>query len=372
MSRVIPVVGICLVIGAMAMTVTPVAAQAEQSVVVTPATSNAEVGETIQYDIVLNGADGGVGAYEFTATVSNPDVATITEVSLNGEPSLKEISHTESGNSVDVKAALADTKQTGDITLASISIEADEPGRTDLNINDLAVGNEEGFSYEPTVAKGEMTVLSTSERTLAVTPLSESVNTDEETTANVALTDAIRGVGAYDFTLSISDSSVAEITDVSLTGTPKFQDIEFADNNDSVEVQVAAADTKQTGEVVIAAITITGNSAGETTLDLEMEAIGDEKGYEYPVSSVIDSELTVEDNSVALPPITDREPTDVDSDGTYEDLNGDGEATVTDIQLLYTERNSDVLQSNPKAVDFNEDGSFDVADIQALYEKVTS
>lgn len=372
MHRVIPpLVGFCLVIAAMTMAISPVAAQAEPELVVTPETSNAEVGETIEYDVVLERVDRGVGAYEFTAAVSNPDVATITDVSLNGEPDLTDINYSEDGDSVDIRAALANTRESGDITLVTISVQAETPGTTDLSLSGVAVGDEEGYGYEPTVLNGEMTVLSPSEQTLAVSPSENTVDVSEDTTANVVLENAVRGVGAYNLTISVGDSSVAKITDISLAGGPEFQNVKYGKNNQSVQVRVAAADTKQTGDVVIAAVTLTGVDTGSTSIDLDKEVVGDERGYEYLINSVVDGELTVDDGSSALPSFGEGEPADLDSDGLYEDLNGDGEATVTDVQLLYTERNSDALNSNPEAVDFNQDGSFDVVDIQALFDEVT-
>lgn len=60
-------------------------------------------------------------------------------------------------------------------------------------------------------------------------------------------------------------------------------------------------------------------------------------------------------------------PTDVDGDGAFEDITGDGEFDVVDVQTLFTSRNSPGIQNNAEAYDFNEDGSFSVADIQTLF-----
>ena len=68
----------------------------------------------------------------------------------------------------------------------------------------------------------------------------------------------------------------------------------------------------------------------------------------------------------------DGEPaSDLDGDGTYEDVNGDGSFTVSDVQALFANQNSDAVQNNPASLDFNGDGSFTVSDVQALFARLS-
>ena len=62
--------------------------------------------------------------------------------------------------------------------------------------------------------------------------------------------------------------------------------------------------------------------------------------------------------------------TDTDGDGALEDVNGDGAATVIDVQALFANRNSVAVQNNPSLFDFNGDGEVNVIDIQALFTEV--
>ncbi|WP_152422953.1 dockerin type I domain-containing protein [Halorubrum kocurii] len=57
--------------------------------------------------------------------------------------------------------------------------------------------------------------------------------------------------------------------------------------------------------------------------------------------------------------------TDPDGDGVYEDVNGDGDATVSDVQALFA--NQDTASQYPTAFDFNGDGETTVLDVQALF-----
>lgn len=58
---------------------------------------------------------------------------------------------------------------------------------------------------------------------------------------------------------------------------------------------------------------------------------------------------------------------DLDEDGLYEDVNGDGAFTIVDVQALFANLDSDAVQNNPSKFDFNGDGKVDVTDVQALY-----
>lgn len=55
----------------------------------------------------------------------------------------------------------------------------------------------------------------------------------------------------------------------------------------------------------------------------------------------------------------------------YEDINGNGELDVTDIQALYANKDATVVQSNTEAFDFNNDGNVDILDVQALFYEHT-
>jgi len=64
------------------------------------------------------------------------------------------------------------------------------------------------------------------------------------------------------------------------------------------------------------------------------------------------------------------QPTDPDGGGLYDDINGDGESDVVDVQALFSNLDDEAIQSNPSAFDFNGDGSVDVVDVQKLFNEV--
>jgi PKD repeat protein len=59
---------------------------------------------------------------------------------------------------------------------------------------------------------------------------------------------------------------------------------------------------------------------------------------------------------------------DLDGDGVYEDVNGDGEFTIVDVNALFQNYQSQAVQDNVDLFDFNGDGSVDIVDVNALFQ----
>jgi hypothetical protein len=68
------------------------------------------------------------------------------------------------------------------------------------------------------------------------------------------------------------------------------------------------------------------------------------------------------------PVVTDGNPAgDLDRDGLYEDVNGDGAFTIGDVRALFTNRASDSVQDNTALFDFDDDGAVTIGDVRALF-----
>jgi hypothetical protein len=78
------------------------------------------------------------------------------------------------------------------------------------------------------------------------------------------------------------------------------------------------------------------------------------------------------------PPATvvgNRQPTDPDNDGRYEDITGYGEFTIFDVQALFDNLDSDVVQDNPRAFNFSGEDNPDevnILDVQALFQRLSA
>jgi hypothetical protein len=52
-----------------------------------------------------------------------------------------------------------------------------------------------------------------------------------------------------------------------------------------------------------------------------------------------------------------------------EDVDGDGDVDILDVDKLFRERNSDAVQENPDAFDFNGDSEVDILDVDMLFRE---
>jgi PKD repeat protein len=68
-------------------------------------------------------------------------------------------------------------------------------------------------------------------------------------------------------------------------------------------------------------------------------------------------------------------PQDPDTDGQYDDINGDGELTLADLQryfeAVYQQQDSEYVQTNLAYFDFTGDGAITTADVETLHAEVT-
>ncbi|PSQ62958.1 MAG: PKD domain-containing protein [Halobacteriales archaeon SW_8_66_22] len=67
-------------------------------------------------------------------------------------------------------------------------------------------------------------------------------------------------------------------------------------------------------------------------------------------------------------------PTDPDGDGLYEDIDGDGEFTIGDVQLFFQYRDSDAIQDNAEFFNFSrgEPAEVTIADVQELFQELSN
>jgi len=79
-------------------------------------------------------------------------------------------------------------------------------------------------------------------------------------------------------------------------------------------------------------------------------------------------QLVFEVQEVLLVPIGESAnlPKDLDGDGLYEDINGDGQLTVDDLALFGFQIDSEAVQENAEAFDFDNDGEVTFNDVVAL------
>lgn len=124
------------------------------TVSLTPSEAEAEVGETVTFDIVVEEVDGGVGAHETVLEVEDASVAKLTAVELLGEPGEEHVDFGEEGESVDIAAALMETDGDGSVTIGRVDVEIIKEGVTDISLDVETLADEIGRTYTVTETTG--------------------------------------------------------------------------------------------------------------------------------------------------------------------------------------------------------------------------
>jgi hypothetical protein len=312
----------------------------ETTVSLEPADQQTAVGATTTYNVVVDNAAGGVGAGEVAVSVGDTGIATIEDVTLLNGAAGESVTITDSAAQFDYFGA--DTADTGSVTIATVTVAGVGDGTTSLSIGptdgngEVLLFDESGTGYDVTGTNGA---------TLEVLPVQfnvDSTSAPEKTAVGSTVT----------VTATVSSDGAVEST----------QPVEllFDINNDG---EFETIETKQ--------VTIDANGQTQVSFDVAVPADASFGERDYSVATVADNAGgTVE---FTPPAVNDQQdlPGDLDGDGLYEDVNGDGNVDSGDAQSLFSNRDADAVQDNVAAFDFNGDGSVNVGDAQALFNAAT-
>jgi REJ domain. len=242
------------------------------------------------------------------------------------------------GQSADIKYSFVDSPDTGEVTVAEVTLRVDAAGSTDLKLvqhsqtGALGVFDEAGAPYTlDTVGSATLTL--------------------EESTTTLK-------VGAS------SIQAVSEGSTITLDASG-FSDLDGRDLSYSWTVTDDGGTGLSLTDPTTAQQTFTAPDVlEETTLTFRVE-ISNGSDTETETTTV-----TVEGSLAPVGPFEDA-PTDPDGDGTYEDVNGDGSVNVADAQAIFANGDDPTVQNNAEAFDYNDDGTLSVSNAQALFSENT-
>ena len=464
---VVAVVAVSLVVPAAAA---PAAAAGATSVSIAPTDASVDVGESTTFEVVVDSAQGGVGAAEIGVTVDG-DVAEITDAQVLGSGS-QAVNVADDGSSVDIEYAFRDTADSGSVTVAEVTVEGVSDGTTEVSL-EAAAGNdgvlifdEIGTGYDVTGTNGATLSVTGDEPEPEPEPepanfqvsnldapqsatqgdaidVSAEVTNDGEQEATQTVTFGLDADG--DGTLESLDSQNVTL-EVDETQTVEFDEIDTSSlgpgdythgvstENDSATATITieapepdpasfqvsnldAPSSATQGDAIDVSADVTNDGEQGATQTVEFRVDADDDGfgddgdvvlsqdvqldpgqsttveftdigtgslapgdYTHGIFSENDSEtatlsVTEADEGQEGPPIVgnfENPPADPDDDGLYEDVNGDGEVTIVDVQALFANFDGETIQNNSELFDFNGDGSVDVVDVQKLYNEVPS
>jgi hypothetical protein len=141
------------------------------------------------------------------------------------------------------------------------------------------------------------TVVGAGDTSVALAPTTDEVTTGSTTTIDIVVINASDGVGAVNVTASVAQGNVATISSTSLDDSASDVTVETNSANTSATITGYGLNTTNSGQVVIGTVTIQGESAGDTDLRLEVNALGDESGVDYSISSTTDAAISVTSTS---------------------------------------------------------------------------
>jgi endoglucanase len=205
----------------------------------------------------------------------------------------------------------------------------------------------------------------------------ESVSAGGTTEASITLSNAPNGLAGFKLKVSVEDTSIATIENASLPSTLTAPGGGTTIADDGSSVTLRAADLEQNiqdgaTDITLATVTLNGHSTGQTEVVVAVQTIDDDAGSAIPVSTT-GAMLTVEKGSSdggSVKPIEGETPTDVDNDGTYEDVNGNGQIDYNDIVVFINHMNEPVISEQVAAYDYNGNGRIDFADVVSLFQEV--
>jgi hypothetical protein len=110
--------------------------------------------------------------------------------------------------------------------------------------------------------------------------------------------------------------------------------------------------------------TVTAATAGEYTLLVR-------GGANASASYALSGEVA---EAPSPPPLDEsfEAPTNVDDDPALEDVNGNGNLTLSDVTALFTHRDSVAVSDYPTAFDYNGNGDFTLADVTTLFAEAVA
>jgi parallel beta-helix repeat protein len=217
-----------------------------------------------------------------------------------------------------------------------------------------------GTDYAPMIAEEDII--------LSFMPSDAEVVESQTTEIVITVSSLPAGLAGYNLTVTLDDPDVAEITGISY---PSWVTITENSSLPGTSIYLKALDgdeAVQTGatDVVLATLTVMGKQAGNASFTLGIDRLDDDTGTAIDVSLETGS---LEVTSTPIPGQT-ASPRDLNGDGLYEDLTGDGTLSFTDVEVFFHQM--DWIDENlpTEYFDFNGNGRIDFDDIVDLFQMV--
>lgn len=342
---------------------------------VTPESRTVTAVNETTYDISVAAAAGGIGSYGFTFRSSNPEAATITDIDLAGNPTSQTVDFAADDSSVTVDASGADTDDFDSVTVATVTVSGDAAGSADLTLELSTLENESGVAYNVTAVNNASITVEAGAgdegTAVSLSPAEPSTSVNGASEIDVVVGDAPAGIAAWDVNVSVANVSTATITDVTLHDDAGTTDNTIASGGGWVSSASFGGSIAGGTDIAIMTVTVTGQAVGTVDLEVTVNDLTDADANSYTISETSGATLTVLSGPGDVTGNGDAA-LDPDNDGAFEDVNGDGRASITDVQVLFVNRNDPAFQDNAAFFDFSGDGRLSIVDVQSLFLEILS
>lgn len=171
-----------------------------------------ETGQNTTVDLMADG-ESTIGAYEATIEIENEAVASFLDTTFRNDPGLSNVSYSDDMAEAELEVAMMN--ETGETRLASLMIEGEEVGETDLDL-DASVGTVEGIEYDVEEQGTIVTVESSGDETASISLEDGTTSVPEATT--LALTAEGDNIAGYSANITYDQSNL----EFSVNGSSSF------------------------------------------------------------------------------------------------------------------------------------------------------
>ncbi|ETA66900.1 PDK repeat-containing protein [Methanolobus tindarius DSM 2278] len=234
---------------------------------------------------------------------------------------------------------------------------------------DLPVENavDDSFNGSSDLFVSRWRVLDESEPKLFFSPEDTTLIDGQTTEIAIKVSSLPDGLSGYELTVNIADSAIAQIVDITY---PEWSTITDNSSLPGSSVYLKTVDLERDVQVdatgvILATLTVEGKKAGNTNISLDVSKLESDDGNE--INAIVETG-TLEVTMMPIPGET-ASPRDLDGDGLYEDLTGDGACGFVDVEAFFYQM--DWIEENmPSKVDYNGNGRVDFDDVVSLFDMV--
>lgn len=256
-----------------------------------------------------------------------------------------------------------------------------------LRLVDASMADSNANPIPVSTIDGKVTIKEAPSPSVMVSPASMLLRVGEVKALDIVLSEARNGLAGYEMEvrlvpISVKDlpeelrskippiapgEDVADIVDVKFPGWAQLNDKAIYDD----VAKIKAVDMKDeirpgSANVSLATITIKAKAQGFLRIDVNITRMDDDEGME--IAPIVKCGFLVVISGP--PPIDGIVPKDLDNDGLFEDVNGNGKLDFDDVVKFFKNFDHPSVAGHFNFYDFNRNGKLDFDDVVKLFKMV--